>query len=259
MSSTHLTAVERPWARKASARPVILLVTPDAELAQSVVDVFSINGHSFHLPLAINLSQARRQLNDMAAAGTPFRPLAILLDDSSIEAARWPSAILELCLAAPVVALAGPDKVASLRAPLAGEVGARLPRNVEFAAVAELLSANKLDVVPKTEGSLPLVLGLLERHTRRGEAMLRGADSPDPADAAAEEFAEVFRHEVNNPLTGILGNAELLLARREQIPSSMVARLETIADLAIRLRETVRRLSNEWLCRFSASAPPPLL
>jgi hypothetical protein len=32
------------------------------------------------------------------------------------------------------------------------------------------------------------------------------------ANNGAEAFGEVFRHELNNPLTGILGNAELLLA-----------------------------------------------
>jgi signal transduction histidine kinase len=61
----------------------------------------------------------------------------------------------------------------------------------------------------------------------------------------------VLRHELNNPLTGILGNAELLLAevRRQsdgKMPSGGQHRLETIAALAVRLRETVRRLSQEW-------------
>ena len=61
-----------------------------------------------------------------------------------------------------------------------------------------------------------------------------------------EDFGELLRHEVNNPLTGILGNAELLLARRDQLPPAAVERLETIAELAVRLRETVRRLSHTW-------------
>jgi signal transduction histidine kinase len=51
---------------------------------------------------------------------------------------------------------------------------------------------------------------------------------------------------VNNPLTGILGNTELLLARRDRLPPAAVERLEIIAGLAVRLRETVRRLSNAW-------------
>jgi signal transduction histidine kinase len=61
-----------------------------------------------------------------------------------------------------------------------------------------------------------------------------------------ENFGELLRHEVNNPLTGILGNVELLLARRDGLPPAAVERLETIAELAVRLRETIRRLSHTW-------------
>ena len=64
-----------------------------------------------------------------------------------------------------------------------------------------------------------------------------------------DTFGEILRHEWNNPLTGILGNAELLLAearRQEAAPlsESNFKRLETIAALAVRMRETVRRLSQ---------------
>jgi len=61
-----------------------------------------------------------------------------------------------------------------------------------------------------------------------------------------EDFGEILRHEVNNPLTGILGNAELLLARRDTLSPASIERLKTIAELAVRLRETVRRLSHIW-------------
>jgi signal transduction histidine kinase len=69
-----------------------------------------------------------------------------------------------------------------------------------------------------------------------------------------ENFGEVLRHEVNNPLTGILGNAELLLAevrRRDdgRLPEATLQRLQTIAELAVRLRETVRRLSCDLEAR----------
>jgi signal transduction histidine kinase len=57
------------------------------------------------------------------------------------------------------------------------------------------------------------------------------------------DFAELLRHEINNPLTGILGNAELLLSQlRDKLPPLSVQRLETVVDLAVRLREKVRRL-----------------
>jgi signal transduction histidine kinase len=67
-----------------------------------------------------------------------------------------------------------------------------------------------------------------------------------PHDDVAGDFGEILRHEVNNPLTGILGNTELLLARRDRLPPGAIERLQTIAELAVRLRETVRRLSNTW-------------
>jgi signal transduction histidine kinase len=74
---------------------------------------------------------------------------------------------------------------------------------------------------------------------------------------SSDAFGEVLRHELNNRLTGILGNAELLLAeiRRKggnRMPEGGQQRLETIAALAVRLRETVRRLSQEWETRHNA-------
>jgi signal transduction histidine kinase len=80
-------------------------------------------------------------------------------------------------------------------------------------------------------------------------------DNPGgPLEGVGEDFGEVLRHELNNPLTGILGNAELLLAeiRRTpdvRLPPGGLQRLETIATLAVRLRETIRRLSQEWELR----------
>jgi len=82
---------------------------------------------------------------------------------------------------------------------------------------------------------------------RRG---LRILFSPDLLRAPyRDSFAEILRHKLKNPLTGILGNAELLLAevRRQkstQFSESSLKRLETIAALAVRMRETVRRLSQ---------------
>jgi signal transduction histidine kinase len=68
--------------------------------------------------------------------------------------------------------------------------------------------------------------------------------------AEEQDFGAVLRHELNNPLTGILGNAELLLVelrrRNLVLPEQVESRLETIAALAVRMRETVRRLSEEW-------------
>lgn len=96
-------------------------------------------------------------------------------------------------------------------------------------------------------------LDLLERRLARRQRIAESA----PAKAAEEwskDFAEVLRHELNNPLTGILGNAELLLAeiarkKDGRLPYGGLERVETIAALAMRMRETVRQLSHEWETR----------
>jgi signal transduction histidine kinase len=58
-----------------------------------------------------------------------------------------------------------------------------------------------------------------------------------------EEVAELvarIRHEINNPLTGVLGQAQLLL--REDLSDRARKRAQTIEDLAIRIRDIVAQL-----------------
>jgi signal transduction histidine kinase len=55
----------------------------------------------------------------------------------------------------------------------------------------------------------------------------------------AELVAHV-RHEINNPLTGVLGQAQLLL--REELSESARRRVVTIEQLAGRIRDTVAQL-----------------
>jgi nitrogen-specific signal transduction histidine kinase len=58
-------------------------------------------------------------------------------------------------------------------------------------------------------------------------------------DDVAELIARV-RHEINNPLTGVLGQAQLLL--REELSDKARKRAQTIEDLAMRLRDIVAQL-----------------
>ena len=48
------------------------------------------------------------------------------------------------------------------------------------------------------------------------------------------------RHEINNPLTGVLGQAQLLL--RDELSEKARKRVLTIEDLALRLRDVVAEL-----------------
>lgn len=62
-------------------------------------------------------------------------------------------------------------------------------------------------------------------------------------EARLSEFAELaarVRHEINNPLTGLIGQAQLLL--REELSDAARRRVLTIEQLANRIRDTVASL-----------------
>jgi nitrogen-specific signal transduction histidine kinase len=62
-------------------------------------------------------------------------------------------------------------------------------------------------------------------------------------EAKLDEVANLItrvRHEINNPLTGVLGQAQLLL--REDLSERAKKRAETIEALAIRIRDIVAQL-----------------
>jgi signal transduction histidine kinase len=62
-------------------------------------------------------------------------------------------------------------------------------------------------------------------------------------EARIDEVADLItrvRHEINNPLTGVLGQAQLLL--REELSERARKRAQTIEELAMRLRDIVGQL-----------------
>lgn len=65
------------------------------------------------------------------------------------------------------------------------------------------------------------------------------ADYEARLDQVAELIARV-RHEINNPLAGVLGQAQLLL--REDLNEKARKRARTIEELAVRLRDIVGQL-----------------
>ena len=77
-----------------------------------------------------------------------------------------------------------------------------------------------------------------------------GPEGEDRAHAAASEYEERLtefadlaarvRHEINNPLTGLIGQAQLLL--REELSDTARRRVQTIEQLASRIRDTVAEL-----------------
>jgi signal transduction histidine kinase len=223
----------------------VLLVSDDAELRAAARQELEIIDERRHVASVSTLDAAQRIVEDAA-------PAVILLADaaetpanghSSEHAQRLDAAVSSLATYAPVVVIGGAEHQTEL---------------------SGLVAAGAADYVVRTEECLSVALGLVERRLRKAQldAQLAPAygdslESPRQEDLLQldrEDFGEILRHELNNPLTGILGNAELLLSeiRRKsdgRLPHGAAQRLETIAALAVRLRETVRRLSQEWESR----------
>ena len=121
--------------------------------------------------------------------------------------------------------------------------------------LAAAVATGLADFVVRSASCLSMAVDLIEERLRQSQEEPNGPSALLRDENNQEAFGETLRHELNNPLTGILGNAELLLAevRRKndgQLPNGGQQRLETIAALAVRLRETVRRLSQDWENRY---------
>jgi signal transduction histidine kinase len=216
---------------------VVLLVSDDAVLCAAARLELETRRRGLRVAAVSTIEAARRIVEDSA-------PAVILLEETSVgvepdgprgKAPLLDAAVSSLAVYAPVVVL--------------GVAG----RERDLASV---IAGGAADYVARTEGYLPLTLDLLERRLRQSQSGVAGGpvQSAAAVEFASEDFGEVLRHELNNPLTGILGNAELLLAevRREsngKLPQGGQQRIETIAALAVRLRETVRRLSLQWEAR----------
>jgi His Kinase A (phospho-acceptor) domain len=162
------------------------------------------------------------------------QPLVTLLDESALPAAdSLEPAMALLVEAAPVVVVAAPER----------------HRELSF-----FITSGAADFVPRCGPFVSVATARVERRVRLAAL---AADLPfHSLQDFASGFGEILRHELNNQLTGVLGNAELLLGRRDRLPSDAIERLETMRQLAIRLRETVRRLSQAWDLWQHRTQPP---
>jgi len=60
--------------------------------------------------------------------------------------------------------------------------------------------------------------------------------------SAIIETAVAVNHEVNNPLTAILGNVQLLLLKRDDLDEELAAKLKTIETSALKIKDVTQRL-----------------
>ena len=200
----------------ASSDRIALLGVADAGLARQLLVELLRPGRARHLPVVESFAQLRAKVERVS-------PVVIFLDEPILNGHSLETAVRLLTETAPVVVLA--------RAERQGELG-------------PLVARGDVDTVARAGDFVPLVAGLIERRLRAAEHSDSNAGTQ--WSELPPNFPEILRHEINNPLTGILGNAEMLLAHRDRLAAPAAQRLETIVDLAVRLRETIRRLSLAW-------------
>jgi DNA-binding NtrC family response regulator len=173
---------------RSDVRQTMLVVSNDASLCAAARRELESRRPDVRVS-AVSSVETALQIIEEAAPG-----VVLLAEESGLQGGGKPmqldSAVNALAVYAPVVVMGGAERETSLKA---------------------LIAAGVADYVPRSDGSMNNALDLLEDRLARRQRIAECV----PAKAAEEwsrDFAEILRHELNNPLTGILGNAELLLA-----------------------------------------------
>ena len=194
----------------------VLLGVGDPALAERLAREVKRFAGATPVGLASSLVRVRELAGRMA-------PEALLIDEGLVKGQSFADAMGPLTAITRVILLAP------------------MERQAEAAA---LVASSDVEFVTRVGDFVPVAAALIERRLRAAESArcLSGLLRP----ASPEDLAAIFRHEINNPLTGILGNAELVLAHRERLAAVDAQRLQTVVDLCVRLRETIRRLTSAW-------------
>src|SRR5580700_5039293 len=180
----------------------ILLVSDDAALRATARRELETIDERRHVSSVSTVDAARRIVVDAAPAVILLTEAAVGPEASVLQprAERLDAAVSSLATYAPVVVIGDAE------------------HQTEFSG---LVAAGAADYVVRTGGCLTVALGLVERRLRQAQSEAQnlhpGREHPETGgrdvftNMDREDFGEVLRHELNNPLTGILGNAELLL------------------------------------------------
>src|SRR5437868_2461211 len=104
-------------------------------------------------------------------------------------------------------------------------------------------------VLPRHEGWLDALVLIASEVLRRNQAMLR-AKKTEQANAALQAQATLgrymleMRHSLNNALTSVLGNSELMLLEPGSLSAAARSQIDTIRNMALRMHEILQRFSS---------------
>jgi len=103
--------------------------------------------------------------------------------------------------------------------------------------------------IPLREDWAQTLLIVAGESLRRAEAQRLAKEAERRAarndrDAILGRYMMDMKHSVNNALTSMLGNAELLLLEPGQLSSQSLAQIKTIHNMALRINEIMQRFSS---------------
>lgn len=110
-------------------------------------------------------------------------------------------------------------------------------------------NSSRVLTVPVIPSWRDLLLATAGEVARRSDAQARARRAEREnaelrCDATLGRYIIDTRHNLNNALTSVLGNAELLLLDEEKISVSERKQIETIRLMAVRMHETLQRFSS---------------
>ena len=171
--------------------------------------------------------------------------LALTLAGSDVWSSSSP-APYELVIVGPV----RKGSLASILASLERSAAPAICVATDTNAVCSLLTDfPRLLVIPQRDGWLDSLLQISREVLRRMEAVTRARRAEQIAVtsqrlAALGRYMIEMRHNVNNALTSVLGNADLLLADQHLFPAKFGEQIETIHTMSLRLNEIMQRFSS---------------
>jgi signal transduction histidine kinase len=103
--------------------------------------------------------------------------------------------------------------------------------------------------VPLREDWAQVVLLVAGESLRRTEALRLAKQAEQRAaqnanDAVLGRYMTDMKHSVNNAMTSLLGNAELLLLEPGELSSQSLLQIKTIHTMALRINEIMQRFSS---------------
>lgn len=198
-----------------AAEHVVLLGTADDAINRRISAAIPDSGYSCQFLAAATLAELHEALRSGA-------PCVALVDERMVGHGSLEEALLRLTEFAPVALIAAPERIEQ---------------------VSRWVARGDVEFIARVGDFAALAAAIVLRRIRWAELADSAAGVPwkeFPADITA-----ILRHEINNPLTGIIGNAEMLLAHyHDKLPVGALQRIETVIDLSVRLRESTRRLGN---------------